>query len=135
MGALAETLIKFCTFVTQASWDYQKLYSDVRRKSGFTIWRWHQISRKWMNTYRFRNKSNRSGPVELALNYIVNCSSCVTNFKSSCLNASNSSWTNNNLANQEQLISLSMLFYSYWFDQYIFQLPPYCLHGRMQSIA
>jgi len=63
----------------------------------------HQHKQEGIDTYRFRNKSNRSGPIELALNYIVDCSSCVTNFKSTCLNASNSGWTNNNLANQEQL--------------------------------
>ena len=51
-------------------------------------------------TYRFRNKTNRSGPVKLWLNNIVDCSRSVTNLESSRLDASNSSRTKNNLKAQ-----------------------------------
>lgn len=50
-----------------------------------------------MITHRFGDKANRSGPVQLALNYVIDRSSCVTYLESSSLDTSNSSRTNNNL--------------------------------------
>lgn len=50
-----------------------------------------------MITHRFGDKANRSRPVELALNYVIDRSSCITYLKSSSLNTSNSSRANNNL--------------------------------------
>lgn len=50
-----------------------------------------------MITHRFRDKANGSRPVQLALYYVVNCPSSITNLKCTSLNTSNSSWANDNL--------------------------------------
>ena len=51
----------------------------------------------WIKAYRFRHKTNRSRPVQLALNYVVNGSSSITNLESTCLNSSDCRRSNDDL--------------------------------------
>ena len=61
-----------------------------------------------MTTHRFGDKTNRPGPVQLALNNVINCSSGVTYLESSSLNTSNSCWANNNLTTRQYKIKVEL---------------------------
>lgn len=83
---------------------YWEVSRDYRAKNGPQCEKYtcnEETESAGATTYRFGDKTNRSRPVELAVNYIINSSSSVTYLKSTSLNASNSSWADNNLQHQQ----------------------------------
>lgn len=85
-----------------AKWHGTLTYLDVKNSIiKETHWKRRESKRV---THRFGDKANRSRSVQLALKDIVNCSSSITNLKSSSLDTSNSSWANNNLKKDVAII-------------------------------